>query len=187
MINFGFNETKAAEAGALLLFLNQNKMNYTKFIKLLYLIDREALKRFNRPITGDYYCSLHNGPILSRVYDFIKSGPIKGFGDQWHELIKKNKYDVELQKSFNITELSVREESLINEIDEQFKHCNYQEMIAYCHTLPEWKDPIKQNQKSSDLTIEEILQKIKKSPDEINGINDDAALTRFVDSINSNF
>jgi len=42
-------------------------MKYLGLLKLLYLADRDALKEIERPITGDRYFSLKNGPVLSRV------------------------------------------------------------------------------------------------------------------------
>lgn len=185
MIIFDFNEKKATQVAALLLSLNCNKMNYTKLIKLLYLIDRESLKRFNKTVSGDVYCSLNNGPILSRVYDLIKYDEvINEIGKYWHKFIFKDRYDVELQKAPKIDELSEREEKLIIEIDKQFKNFSYAKMIDYCHTLPEWKDPDKVGVKSLDLTVEDILERINKSRSEIKMIREDANLSNFV---NSNF
>ena len=47
-----FNEAKATQAAARLLFLRGGTMSYVKLIKLLYLADREALIRWGRPVTS---------------------------------------------------------------------------------------------------------------------------------------
>jgi hypothetical protein len=48
-----FNERRATEAAARFLKLRGGKMSYLKLIKLLYLLDREALLRWGRPVTTD--------------------------------------------------------------------------------------------------------------------------------------
>ena len=62
-----FNEAKAAQTAARLLKLRGGRMSYLKLIKLMYLIDREALLRWGRPVTTDCYVSMDKGPILSRT------------------------------------------------------------------------------------------------------------------------
>ena len=66
-----FNEAKATQAAACLLKLRGGQMSYLKLVKLLYLADREALLRWDRPITTDRYVSMDNGPVLSRVLNLI--------------------------------------------------------------------------------------------------------------------
>ena len=45
---------------------------------MLYVADREALLTWNRPITGDKFVSMDNGPVVSLIYDLIKhNGPAK--------------------------------------------------------------------------------------------------------------
>ena len=66
-----FNQRKAAHAASVFLRLRGNKMSYLKLIKLLYLLDRTALERWERPVTGDRYVSMKLGPVLSNVRDLI--------------------------------------------------------------------------------------------------------------------
>ena len=67
-----FNERRATEAAARFLKLRGGRMSYLKLIKLLYLLDREALLRWGRPVTTDRYISMDNGPVVSRIYDLIR-------------------------------------------------------------------------------------------------------------------
>jgi len=50
-------------------------MSYLKLIKLLYIIDREALLRWGRPLTGDRYVSMDHGPVLSQTLNLITEEP----------------------------------------------------------------------------------------------------------------
>jgi hypothetical protein len=49
-------------------------MSYIKLIKLLYLVDREALLLHGRPVTTDRYVQTDQGPSLSQINDLITMG-----------------------------------------------------------------------------------------------------------------
>ena len=51
-INFKFDERKAAQVAGRLISQGGGEMNYMALLKLLYLIDREALLRWGKTITG---------------------------------------------------------------------------------------------------------------------------------------
>jgi hypothetical protein len=60
-IRFRFNAKKAAEAANRILKLSGGERNYMELVKLLCLADREALVRFESPITGDRVAALPHG------------------------------------------------------------------------------------------------------------------------------
>jgi hypothetical protein len=89
-----FNEQKTTETAALLLHMNGGTMNYMKLIKLLYFVDKMAIRARDFPITYDTYYSMKNGQILSTVLDLIN---LKKKGVYWHKYIKRTgAYNVEL-------------------------------------------------------------------------------------------
>lgn len=49
-----------------------------KAVKLLYLADREHLKRFGRPITFDKYVAMKFGPVASCAFDILKGKQVLG-------------------------------------------------------------------------------------------------------------
>jgi uncharacterized phage-associated protein len=79
MIRFQFNESKAVEA---LVFIAQRWPGITPFYlsKVLFFADRDHLRAFGRPVLGDNYIAMDDGPVPSRVYDIVK-GNIDFFGD----------------------------------------------------------------------------------------------------------
>lgn len=182
MIKFNFSEKKATQVACLLLKQNQNQLNYTKLMKLLYLIDREALKRFNHPISGDKYCSMPRGPILSRVLDFINYPGTKGNGDYWHRYISSPQgYNVDLIKDPGVEELSQREIDLVGEINKQFELFDWKKMIDYCHrNIPEWSDPGKT---SSTIFVEDILKNLNKSESDIESIGEQVEMFNYLRSV----
>lgn len=46
-----FNEAKSAQLAAVILQMRGGTMHYMKLIKLMYLVDREALISWGRPLT----------------------------------------------------------------------------------------------------------------------------------------
>ncbi len=99
MIEFKFNEIKTTQAASLFLKKNDRKMNYMKLIKLLYFVDREALRLWERPVTGDTYFSMKHGPVLSNVFDIINNGEDPDDNSYWYKHITEpfNKYNGSLR------------------------------------------------------------------------------------------
>ena len=48
-------------------------LDILKAVKLLYLIDREHLRGYGRPVLGDQYVAMEHGPVPSESYDILKS------------------------------------------------------------------------------------------------------------------
>ncbi len=184
MIRFQFNEAKTTQAAALLLKENGGKMNYMKLIKLLYLADREALSRWARPISGDFYVSMDNGPVLSKVLDKINSGrnpaAVKSY---WHKFISSPQgYNIKLLKNEpGSDELSNREEELLLSIFEKYKDFDPWQMVDYCHdNLPEWKDP---EGSSIPIRVEDILREVNKTEKDIAFIEDEVSNLNYIKAI----
>ncbi len=87
MISLKFNPRKTVEAVAMFLKLHGKPINYMALLKMLYTADRISLQRINQPISGDKYFSMDFGPILSNVYDLIKSHNDKENNAIWFQYI----------------------------------------------------------------------------------------------------
>lgn len=160
-----FNERRATEAAAKFLKLRGGKMSYLKLIKLLYLLDREALLRWGRPVTTDRYVSMDNGPVVSRIYDLIRDEPAPGTDPVWRHFISApSNYQVELIAEPANEELSRAEEALIEEIFTKYGHLSRWDLVKLSHELAEWQDP-----QGSAIPIEyrDILRAGKKTESEI--------------------
>lgn len=183
-IVFNFNEIKATQVAALLLSLNNNELNYTKLIKLLYIIEKISLERFNCPVIGDEYYSLPKGPIVSRILNIIKNDwTYEGDGNYWNIYLSKNNKILQLKGNPGTNELSKRETKLIIEIDEKFKKHSFGDMIDYCHLkelFPEWEDPKRLNLKRLEIDIEKLLLKMRKSEIEIQMIRNETKLEHLI-------
>jgi hypothetical protein len=78
-LRFAIDETKALEA---LVLVAKAWPEITPFFaaKVFFLAEKWHLNRFGRPIIGDTYVAMHDGPVPSAIYDIIK-GNLDHFGN----------------------------------------------------------------------------------------------------------
>ncbi len=169
-----FSPEKATQIVSYLLKLNSGTQNYTKLIKLIYIADRESYSCIGLPITFDQYVSMDNGPVVSQIYDLIKS---KESNEYWSNYIWNSGYNLKLKGEPGEDFLSANDLKILKEINDRFKDYDYSEMITYCHKMmKEWKDP---NGSSIDIKLDEIFKEIGKSNDEIIEIKEDLAYLKL--------
>jgi len=143
-VQFVFDIRKAVAATGYLCELNQRSIDMLKCIKMLYIADRKALLEWHRPITGDSFWSLENGPIVSRIYNLIR-GKIGGPEmDLWNAVFNPRQIDIVALKTGitpNTKPLSKREKDALREAYEQIQPLSIGAVIDLVHKFPEWKYP----------------------------------------------
>lgn len=79
MLRFQFDERKGVEA---LTYIAGRWPGVTAFFaaKVLFFAEKKHLNRYSRPIVGDTFIAMPNGPVPSTIYDFIK-GRLDQAGD----------------------------------------------------------------------------------------------------------
>jgi uncharacterized phage-associated protein len=176
-----YREKKATEAAARLLKLRGGAMSHMKLIKLLYLVDREALIRWGRPVTYDTFVSMPHGPVLSLTLSRINE-PEFSPGAYWHRYIgPKNDNAVSLvDDAAPSGHLSPAEERLIDEVFEQYGHLNRWKLVAVTHELPEWEDP---QGSSRPLDPADILRNAGYSEEQIREIESDLEESSLADAL----
>ncbi len=166
-----FNERRATEAAVRFLRLRGGRMSYLKLIKLLYLLDREALLRWGRPVTTDRYVSMDNGPVVSRIYDLIREEPAPGTDPIWrHYISAPQQWEVTLLAEPEPSELSRAEEALIDEIYATYGAMTRWDLVRVSHELPEWQDP---NGSALPIQYRDILRAGNKTEAEVAAIEAD--------------
>ncbi len=153
-----------------------------KLIKLLYLADREALVRWGRPITTDRYVSMDQGPVISNIYDIVRSEPQPEKGQFWRRFISEPEadYEVRLLESPPPSELSAAEEALLAEVFAAHGAKSRWQLRDLCHGLPEWQDP-----EGSALPLEyrDILHAAGKTRAEIAAVEQDLESLALADAL----
>lgn len=183
-IRFKFNALKTVQVAAMFLDLHGGKMKYLGLLKLLYLADRIALKRLERPLSGDKYFSMDFGPVLSTTYDLIKNRPILEAIDIWKKHIstrdESSNYVVELLTKPGDDELSEEEEEIIREVYRKCGNRDRFELAELTHYLPEWQDP---HGSAIPIDIGDILKYLGKTEEEIESIREIAVREAYLDKI----
>lgn len=140
-----FNERKAAQMASFLLMRRGGKMSHLKLIKLLYLADREAMGKYDHPISGDRMVSMPHGPVLSMTLNYM-DGNIESSKHGWESYISaKENHEVSLRREIletDLDELSKSDIEVLDSVWQTFGKMNRWEIRDYTHdNCPEWVDP----------------------------------------------
>lgn len=165
----------------MLLQLRGGRMSYMKLIKLLYILDREALCRWGRPVTTDCYVSMDRGPVLSRTLNLITEESTPHAHSFWVKYISEPEhYEVRLQGEPNMEELSEAEIALIQEVFAVHGRKSRWDLVNLTHAYPEWQNPC-----GSAIPIEyrDILRAGGKTEGEIAAIEEELDGLAFADSL----
>jgi uncharacterized phage-associated protein len=144
-----YNPRKAAQTIAFFaLQSGQGTVSVLKAVKLVYLADRESVKRRGHPIQDEPRVSMPHGPVNSTTYDYL-SGTYDPDIAGWSEfLTDRENNNVGLTRA-NMTvddldELSRTEVALLSDVWGQFGNMDKWALRDWTHVeenVPEWKDP----------------------------------------------
>jgi len=142
-------------------------MNYLKLMKLLYLADRESLRRHGEPISGDRYVSMDHGPVLSQTLNLI-NGAVEAEQKGWsHWIADKADYEVSLRRRVSrdaLDELSEADLVVLEFIYRKFGRMDQWKLRDYTHRYCiEWKDP---EGSSIPIEIVDIFKALGRTPAE---------------------
>jgi len=162
-----FDERRVAQMAAYLLDRARTRMKYLKLMKLLYLADRESMKRHGHPISGDRYVSMNHGPVLSNTLNLI-NGAVKFQERGWdYWIADKADYVLSLKRRVTretLDELSDADINVLHDVFAKFGRVNQWNLVKYIHRYcREWKDPCGS---SIPISYEEIFKALGRSPAE---------------------
>jgi hypothetical protein len=142
-------------------------------MKLLYISDRESLKRWGFAISGDKYCSMPYGPVLSGLYDLINRKNYSNTDEklQWDMYFKIKVYDlISKDKDMDYDELSEAEIEILDEIDKKYHNKDWEYLVKVVHKFPEYDSRAEEDYTSKEIKKEDILRAVGKSDEEIANI-----------------
>lgn len=158
---FRFNTLKIVQAAAVLLRLEQTRrMPYLRLLKLMYIADRESLRKARRPIIGSRAVAMKNGPLHSELYDLIKGEHIDE--PLWSKFIEKHGYQVELNSDPGVSELSRHDIEILTRVFDDHSAMGEWDLVEETHAYPEWKKhyPDPQANTSCTIPLEDILEAV---------------------------
>jgi len=120
-------------------------MAHLKLMKMLYLADRESIRRSGFPITGDHFVSMQHGPVLSMTLNHM-DGDVESRPGGWDEWISdKENNEISLRKAFvndELDELSEANIEVLSSIWDTFGAMGKWEIRDWTHNnCAEWVDP----------------------------------------------
>lgn len=119
-MSFYFDESKALSVVLFILKELKGKIDRHKLSKILYFADQKHLTRYGRPVLGDKYIAMSNGPVPSTLYDAIKSiNDNRYLFDLFKNSLKTELYFILSDKQPDMDELSESDiECLMESINE---------------------------------------------------------------------
>lgn len=140
-----FREDKATQVVGLFLATAGGSMDLLKLVKLVYLVDREALVRYGRPVTFDRFFSMVHGPVVSSTLDCMNADPEENACPYWSRYIGAREGNrITLERDAPVDSLSPAEVTVIQDVQREFGAMSAWDLRNYTHTLPEWKQPVRQ-------------------------------------------
>jgi uncharacterized phage-associated protein len=161
-MHFRLDSRKAIEAAVTLLRLAPFRlMTRKRLLALLYLADRESLKRSGRPVIGGRLVAMDYGPIHSEIYDLIKgSGAAQA---EWSRHFQNIDYWVKLAEDLAPSALSRWEVNLLDEISSARLGRDDFEVANETHGV-EWLE-CHHGGTSTPIPLEALIEAVGRSKD----------------------
>lgn len=175
MTMFAFKFDKAVQAVAYLLHRESSgEMNYMRLLKILYIADRESIRKTGRPITGDRVAAMKQGPVLSELLDLIKGVHLRC--PEWAKFIRRDEYNVRLVGEPGLANLSRFEIETLERVAEEHRSHDEWAMVELTHKFPEWQ---KNNPGESRrwIPFKDVLEAVGRLAD-LSEIEEDARADR---------
>jgi uncharacterized phage-associated protein len=174
-IKFRVNEDKILET---LVYIAKKRPRIDVFhvCKVLYFADKDHLNRYGRPILGDTYFALHQGPVPTLAYDMIERDERHLFGIMLEKLSNSLAYSK--TKTDNYLRIIAKRDASIDLFSESDLECLDASISAYAdmdvkqltdlvHAEPAYKAVYREGRKPSPIGYELIIDVTNPLHDEI--------------------
>jgi len=108
--------------------------------KILYYADKWHLERYARPITGDIYIAMNDGPVPSGVYDLVREerfAPIEAIA-QLNAAVEINEHSIRPKRGMAGDVLSGSDIRLLEEAYCDLSSMPFDELSNRTHNEPAW-------------------------------------------------
>ena len=141
----GYDIPKAAQAVAYFALKSGGSINVLKLSKLMYLAERESMKRYDSPMFYDELFSMPDGPVASITLNFIDGHNEDAIWSQF--VLPRSGYDISAVKDLSMAKLdnlSAADIEIFDDLWKQFGALDRYDLRNWTHkkeNIPEWKDP----------------------------------------------
>jgi len=150
-----FNFEKTINA-ALYIAENVDSKDFHKIFKILYFADRAHLMTYGRPITGDTYIKMPDGPVPSKLFDIFKA--VRGdsyfpAGDLKEYFSVDNRYYIKPKKAPDLRYLSKTDITELDEAISKYGILSFGELKNLSHDIA-WET----TRNNGEIAIEDIMR-----------------------------
>lgn len=147
-IEFKFDFPRALAAVTYIASKNIPDLTIYKLNKLIFLADKYHLIRYGRPITGDRYAAMEEGPVPSHIYDVFKKQVVKEnpWTDQAREFLKNltversgKRAAFRARPNFDKSALSKSDVIALDKVIESFSNFDYDKFWNFTHEMEAYK------------------------------------------------
>lgn len=183
----GYNARKAAQTIAFFAMKNgAQPLAMIKAVKLVYLADRESVRRSGFPIQDEDRVSMKHGPVNSETYSMI-NGEYDPAANGWAEFLRDQEdYNLSLARpgitEDDLDELSDADIEVLSAVWDQFGRMGKWQLRDWTHVpanVPEWENP---GSSSWLIPLERMMNALN-----VPNVEEQAATVRDFDHIDSLF
>ena len=150
-------ERQAAQMAVVFIRRANRGIGKLRLVKLMYLAEREAMRRFLLPIVEDDVCAMQKGMGLSQTWRLARGlGSAESTG-AWDSYIVKTAHGLDVRKRVSMKSLdglSDDDLDVIEQVSDEYGTMNENELVYDVHhELPEWIDHWNSDRKSLSVTV----------------------------------
>lgn len=182
--NINFNENKTINA-VLFILERIDRKDFHKIFKILYFADRNHFADYGRPISGDTYIKMEDGPVPSNLYDIFKSvrgnGYYKDVDGKFTQYFSVQDWSfLKANKSPNLNSLSKTDIDYLNKSIDDFGGLDYHEIREKSHDYA-WENSVL----NREISFNDILREKGVDDGFINILKERANITKIIDNASS--
>lgn len=137
-----FKYKKAVQALNYFASLNGGEINKMQALKLIWISDRDHLRRYGRPIIEDNYVAMKFGPVASLTKDFVEENiflPQEQLEYKRNYLNSIDRYTYLSVGNKDYSVFSQTDRDVMEKAFNQFGDKDQYKLAEFTHLYPEWK------------------------------------------------
>ena len=135
-------ERQAAQVAAALILRAGRAVGKFRLMKLMYLVEREAIKRHGFPVVFDDIYAMQNGMALSRTYDLMIQKPGTPTNGEWARYIERSSSGLITRRHVStesLDDLTPNDVAVVDDVWRAHGRTSKDELIhTVHHQLDEW-------------------------------------------------
>lgn len=178
-VKFNFDIDKAIAAATHITSQNIPEPTIGKVFKLLFLADKEHLVRYGRPIMGDRYSAMKDGPVPSKLYDLVKEAKVRPLTPSAKKLAagftiekKSDEHAKMIARSpIDRTQLSKSDVAVLDDIVRRYGRMTFSQLRDLTHGAPAYTKVWKGDESTSiPMRFEDFFE---NDPNAVQGAKDE--------------